>query len=92
MARSLRFDRAGLHQKFVHCLGEDPVRSERYLNRLRELTTELETEREALRAREDELAASRSRLAEQAARKEEKRRSRASAALDRALAEFRGLG
>jgi DNA mismatch repair protein MutS2 len=70
-------------------LGEDPVRSERYLNRLRELTTELEREREALRAREEELAASRRRLEEEAANKEEKRRSRAGAALDNALAEFR---
>jgi len=70
-------------------LGHDPVRSERYLNRLRELTTELERERESLRRRADELAASRKRLEEDAARKADERRARAAAALDQALAEFR---
>jgi DNA mismatch repair protein MutS2 len=70
-------------------LGQDPVRSERYLNRLRELTTELDRERELLRGRADELAAARTRLEEDATRREDERRTRAAAALDRALVEFR---
>jgi DNA mismatch repair protein MutS2 len=88
IAERLGLDPAVVERARAH-LGEQGVRSESYMNRLRELTAELEERRAALAQRDVELAERQRRIAAEAEELELRRRATAERALERALKEFR---
>jgi DNA mismatch repair protein MutS2 len=86
-------ERLGLPEEIVERarvhLGEGGMRAEAYMNRLRELTAELEERGAELERREREASERRRSLEARAAEREERRRVDVTRALDRALQELR---